>query len=74
MKIFKGLVSKGVLGAQHVVVQANSPEEAILIIKSEGRSFSYSEVVQEDYDLRSYIRSKVESGVYEFLGVLPNWM
>jgi hypothetical protein len=74
MKIYKGAVSKGALEVQHVIVEANSVSEAIQIIKSEGKRFAYSEYVMEIDELRSYIKSKVESGYYEFLGQLPHWL
>jgi hypothetical protein len=74
MKTFKGTVSKGALGVQHVIVEANSSDQAIQIIKSEGKTFAYGENVIETDELRSYIKSKVDSGDYEFLGQLPDWL
>ena len=74
MRTYKGTVSKGVLGVQHVLVEANSSEEAIAIVKSEGRRFAYGESMMPTNELRSYINSKLKSGDYEFLGKLPNWL
>jgi len=72
-KIYRGLVNKGVLSAIHAVVEADSSSEAIEKIKDAGYRFHISDNVSEDSDLRSYIKSKVQSGDYIWVGELPRW-
>ena len=72
-KIYRGLVNKGVLSAIHAVVEADSSSEAMEKIKDAGYRFHISESVSEDGDLRSYIKSKVQSGDYIWVGERPHW-
>ena len=72
-KIYRGLVNKGVLSAIHAVTEAESASEAIEKIKDAGYRFHISESVSEDGDLRSYIKSKVQSGDYIWVGERPHW-
>ena len=70
---YRGLVNKGALSAIHAVTEAESPEEAIQKIKNAGYRFHIYEQVSEDGDLRGYIKSKVESGDYVWVGEYPHW-
>ena len=72
-KIFRGLVNKGALSAIHAVTEAESASEAISKIKSAGYRFHISDQVSEDSDLRGYIKSKVASGDYIWVGSYPHW-
>ena len=72
-KIYRGLVNKGVLSAVHAVTEATSSSEAIQKIKAGGYRFHISEQVSEDGNLRGYIKSKVESGDYVWVGDYPHW-
>jgi len=73
IKNYRGLVNKGALSAIYVVTEASSSSEAIQKIKAAGFRFHISEQVSEDGDLRGYIKSKVESGDYVWVGDYPHW-
>jgi len=72
-QIYRGLISNGTLSATYAVTEASSPSEAIQNIKDAGYRFSISESVFQDTDLRSYIKSKVGSGDYIWVGPRPHW-
>lgn len=72
-KIYRGLVNDGVLSAVHAATEASSSDEAIQTIKDAGYRFHISDAVSDDSNLRSYIKGKVESGDYEWVGDFPFW-
>jgi len=72
-KMYKGLVSHGVLSAVHAVTEATSSSEAIQKIKAAGHRFSYAETVSEVSELRGYVKDKVNSGDYIWVGDRPQW-
>lgn len=74
-KNYRGKVSTGAFSSVYCVVEAESASEAIQKIKAAGHRFSLDggENVMEDSDLRGYIKSKVQSGDYIWIGSKPNW-
>jgi hypothetical protein len=72
-KIYRGLVNSGALSAIYAVTEASSSAEAIETIKDAGYRFHISDAVSEDGNLRSYIKGKVESGDYVWVGDYPLW-